>query len=381
MKAFVNVIFLVLLIFIGVPASGNEPVRAVQVFTFSSPDLAGLKGELGSIKAAGFNTIILRLFKNQYDSPYRFVTETAPTGVYYASETEPVVADVLTPVVKLAHQLDMEVFAWMTTRKCQWILQEHPEWDSQRFDSKTSEWIPSGQLDIFRSDVNNRLTKLLSELSESGVDGILIQDDMVSRQFDDFRTNIWRSYRNKPFSQRDFTDLFDFSEGTARYKSSYYEWTRHKSQAITTRLAKWINRVRLINPDIKIAVNLYYETVTKPHQARLWLSQDLEELLTLRVNFWAVMGYQRQISKELSLSIKEVGELLENSRGMLKDGFLIPESQVLWKLQAHDWSTADIVPEDEWRTLFNAFEPGQIVLVPYRGVGSLGELSRLSFLN
>ncbi|MCD4655162.1 hypothetical protein K8T06_14670 [bacterium] len=352
-------------------------MRAVQVFTLSSPDQAGLRGEFKGIKEAGFNTIILRVFKNPYDRKYRFIDEKVETGVYFLSDKEPVVADVLTPVIKTAHELGLDVFAWITTRKSQWILLEHPEWDSPSIDIETGKMKPGGHLDIYRSDVEKRITEMLLELSKTGIDGILIQDDFVSRQYEDLMTNAWRSFRNRPFTTDDLGSLFNFSINPPGYTSLYYQWTRHKSQAMASTLNRWINRIRLVNPSIKIAVNLYYETVISPQFGRLWLSQDLEDLLNLPVDFWAVMGYQRQISKELGIPIEKVADKLRSSAERLETGNLIPEDRILWKFQAHDWTTGDLITESEWKKLLEVFNPNQMVLVPYRGVQSIGAISRV----
>lgn len=350
----------------------DAPIRAVQVFTFSSPDLAGLRGELKQIKAAGFNTIILRVFKNPNDRPYPFLPETEVSGVYYSSATEPVVSDVLTPVLQEAHRQGFRVFAWITTRKSQWILNARPDWDSPRMDIESGEWITGGHLDIFRTDVEHRLTEMLVELSRTGVDGILIQDDFVSRQFDDLNTTAWRQFHGRSFDSAALTDLFSHRRTSVSYRPLFHEWARYKSRTMAVILGRLVQRVKRASPQVRIAANLYYEGVTSPHHGRQWVSQDLEDLMTVPVDIWAIMAYQQQMSNELGIPLSAIIGKLQSGAQRLRNGYLIPESRILWKFQSQDWKTGDMIPERDWKMLMNAFASSQIAVVPYRGIQSIG---------
>ncbi len=370
MKRIVNVILL--MFFTSGVHSGNEigPIRAVQIFTLNSPDVTGLTAEFRQLKRAGFNTIIFRVFKNPYDGTFKFVQESRSSGVYFPTTQEPLVADALSPVITVAHSLDLKVFAWITTRKSQWILAEKPEWDSQSVNLDTGRPESGGHLDIFRVDVQKRLSTMLAEIVESGVDGILLQDDLVSRQNQDFYTNVWRNFRGSAFLASDLSSLFDFSRKPQRYQPDYYNWSRFKSRALAQVLKRLVMQVKAIKPQVAIAANLYYEIVASPSNGRQWLSQDLEDWITIPVDYWAVMAYQRQISRELKLSVEDVAEKLKTAQSYLIESYLIPESKVIWKLQVHDWATTELIPSEEFDRLLSVFTPGQFALVPYRGIES-----------
>ncbi|MBN1880339.1 family 10 glycosylhydrolase [bacterium] len=370
MKRLVNlIVFLSLYSMMG-SASEFQPIRAVQVFTLSSPDIAGLKAEFRQLKQAGFNTIILRVFKNPYDGKYRFLNETHPSGVYFLSQHEPVVADAVTPVVNVAHSLNMKVFAWITTRKSQWILSDRPDWDSTSIDLKTGSEIPGDHLDIFRNDVQLRLMSMFSELCITDIDGILFQDDLVSRQAQDLSTAVWRSFRGSPFHKGNLTDLFDLNTHTVRYRSDFYNWTRCKSKALAQVLKRFVTHIKTAKPDMLVGMNLYYEAVTRPHHGRQWLSQDLEDCLNIPLDYWAVMAYQRQISQELCISEHAVSKELRRASAYLTNDLLIPSSKILWKFQTQDWASKEIIPVSGWSEFLNGFFPDQYVLVPYRGIES-----------
>lgn len=366
MKHLVKLIIPLLLIGCSTSLVTSETLKCVQIFTLESRDVDSLHEEFKYLKDFGFNTLIIRVFKNPGDSPYQFLPEKHSTGVYFASSTEPVVSDILTPVLAAAHQLDMKVFAWITTRKSQWIRQAHPEWDSPVVDPVTGDVSAGGHLDIFRSDAGNQILGMLNELAESGVDGILLQDDLVSRQYEDFLTYSWLTYKGRAFQKNDLNELFNLANKPYRYRPSYYNWARHKSRSLAKALKYIVTELKKQRPCLKIAGNLYYETVASPQNGRLWLSQDLEEFASIPVDYWAVMAYQLQIAKELNLTLEQIAVKLQLVRQDLHNSFLVPNSKILWKFQTQDWQTGKLMTHGEWERFLKVFSPDQFVLAPYR---------------
>ncbi|MGB3975766.1 MAG: poly-beta-1,6-N-acetyl-D-glucosamine N-deacetylase PgaB [bacterium] len=349
----------------------SDALRCVQVFTLESQDIESLQTEFQHLKECGFNTLIIRVFKNPGDSRYQFLPEKHSAGVYFASSTEPIVADILTPVLAAAHKLDMKVFAWITTRKSQWLLKAHPEWASPAIDPETGLELSGGHLDIFRSDAGNRMLGFLTELADSGVDGVLLQDDLVSRQYEDFFTNSWLTFKGRTFQKADLHELFNLNIKPYKYRPSYYNWARHKTLSLAKVLKYIVTHLKKRHPNLTIAVNLYYETVVSPHHGRLWLSQDLEEFASIPIDYWAIMAYQLQIAKELNLSLEQIADKLKLADKRLQNSFLIPRSRILWKFQTQDWQTGRLMTTKEWERFFDTFSPDQYVLAPYRNRDSI----------
>lgn len=371
MNRLVNLLIPFLVIWIIIPCTHSDSIRGVQVFSLESSDIPSLKSEFEHLKKSGFNTLIIRVFKNPGDSRYHFLPENHSTGVHFSSSTEPVVSDVLTPVLAAAHDLNMKVFAWITTRKSRWILAGNPDWDSPVMDPGTARISPGGHLDIYRPDVEKRLLGMLSELAATGVDGILFQDDLVSRQFEDFFTNLWRHFKGRPFQPNDLISLFNMSRKPVRYHAAYHDWARHKSRSLAGVLRRIVLHLKKNNPSLQVAVNLYYETVVAPHHGRLWLSQDLEDLASVPVDYWAVMAYQHQMAQELNLSLEQVAQRLKQADHNLRNGYLIPESKIIWKFQTQDWRTGTLTTREEWQRFTRIFLPGQYILAPFRSSASI----------
>jgi uncharacterized lipoprotein YddW (UPF0748 family) len=375
MNRLVNLLIPFLLIWIIIPCAESDSIRGVQVFSLESRDIPSLKSEIEHLKLSGFNTLIIRVFKNPGDSRYHFLPEAHSAGVHFASSTEPVVSDVLAPVLEAAHDLNMKVFAWITTRKSRWILSGNPDWDSPVIEPETMRVSPGGHLDVFRTDVEKRLLGMLSDLAGTGVDGILLQDDLVSRQFEDFFTDPWRKFKGRPFQSNDLFSLFNLGRKPFRYRAAYHDWARHKSRSLATVLRRMVRHLKKINPSLEIAVNLYYETAVAPHHGRLWLSQDLEDLATIPADYWAIMAYQHQMAQELNLSLEQVALKLKQADQNLRNSLLIPESKIIWKFQTQDWRTGTLTTREDWQRIVRVFLPGQYILAPYRNSASIRSFS------
>lgn len=370
MKFIVNFIFLILLLaarFRPVLGSGGD---GVQVFTLSSGTEIQLQAEFQRLKSAGIDRIMFRCFKNPGDTPFALLPERAETGVYFDSVREPVVSDLLPVIVRTAHARGLECHGWITSRKSMWILREHPEWEGSRHAIESRTQIPSGQLDIFEPAVQERLAAMYAELAATGVDGILIQDDFVSRQGDDLESRAWKAFAGREIDSGGWDGLFQTGSGHVKYRPLFHRWAFYKSRILAGILGRMIRELKIRVPGIAVSANIYYETVISPGLARLWLAQDLEALLETPVDRLAVMAYQDQMAVELGIPVETALNLLDRGRRRWVEGYLIPENSLLWKIQIADWNRG--TPVDRRHLPRESSTSGLArIWVPYRGLDSL----------
>ncbi len=115
------------------------------------------------LKDAGVTTVFVRVFQNRGDRPLFYGGRpTAAVGVYFPTAAAPVVADNLAVVSAACRRLGLSVYAWMTTRACDWLLEERPDLADLRYDSAAGEVLPSARLNIFHPVVRQRLDRGLS---------------------------------------------------------------------------------------------------------------------------------------------------------------------------------------------------------------------------
>ena len=67
----------------------------------------------------------------------------------------------------------------MTTRACDWLLEERPDLADLRYDSTLGKTLPTRRLNIFHPVVRRRLTEVFRDLARADIDGVLFQDDLV----------------------------------------------------------------------------------------------------------------------------------------------------------------------------------------------------------
>ncbi len=169
-----------------VVAEPGSPMRAVQVMVFEGRTLKEVDRELARLKAAGVDTIILRVFHNKGDRYYHFVSSDEPSGVYFKTRHAPVVADVLSYVVDIAHKRGVKVFAWMTTRYADYGLTKTQSLRCRGYDVKKRRFVNCKGLDLFNDQALRHIENLYRDLANYDIDGILFQDDLILKYNEGF---------------------------------------------------------------------------------------------------------------------------------------------------------------------------------------------------
>jgi len=261
--------------------------------------------------------------------------------------------DLLGSVVRLAHALGMMVFAWMPTCTVDWAVVEHPGWRDHAYDPSTHAILPVDRLDPFHPQAQACLERLYAEVAEYDIDGILLQDDLISK----FNQGLSPCARQLHLEERRwlpspaalYRDVRLGGGGRPAYVSytpRFWQWAQWKNERLVALTMRLVAAARRIRPDIKFAVNLYYETVMAPKEAMAWYAQSLQPLLALPLDYYAVMAYHRQIRDELRLTpqatLSYVSNLAEHMAALVDD----PSSAFI-KVQVVDWQTGAEIPDSE----------------------------------
>lgn len=336
---------------------GHLKMNAVQIFVFSSPDIDSLGDEIRALRSKGVDTLIVRAFQNQGDRPLISSLEIKEPGVYFETDEAPVAGDVISPIVDIAGPLGMKVFAWITTRRSDWLINRHPEWLEYKYDFTLGRSLPTRSLSIFQGGVREKLKALVGDLAATGVDGILFQDDLIMRFNEGFSNLASRLFLMETGMGVHPDDLFipSGSPGKApRFRPLFHEWCRWKSKELMAFQNELAGEARRINPSISIAANVYYESVLKPENGLAWYAQDVRQLLENGIDFLALMSYHRQIKSELSLNDEQLNAILEQVVGRAKE-LSIDESRIIFKIQTTDWENIEVIPDHEWEAVRDFF--------------------------
>ena len=360
------------------PSSSQETaiprLLGAQILVFTCEDYEQVESAIEVLAKAGVNTLIIRAFQNRGDRMYRFAVPKRRTGVYFQTTHAPVVDPVLRTITSLAHRHGLRVFAWMETRKTPLDLPDPTSAKAKSYCFETKRFVPDSDWSIFDRSVEKHLVGLYRDVVTSGVDGILIQDDLVMRQDEDFSPEAVRRFFQDTGHRLDpetlYGDVFQDAQGrwcVPKYSNIFWEWAAWKNKELLKLADKLIHAAKSENPDIAIAMNFMYESVTAPRNALAWLSQSLPEAARLPIDYFAIMAYHRQIRKELRLSEEAAYNKVAHMTTRLLEQIDDPH-KILMKVQMTDWKTRQEIPPYEANQVFRKINGrGRVSLafIPY----------------
>jgi biofilm PGA synthesis lipoprotein PgaB len=345
-----------------------------QFLVFRSETYEDIEKTVVRLKRAGVNTLIVRAFQNPGDRLYRFARPRSKTGAYFYTVHAPVVDAVLPRIVSIGHRHGLQVFAWLETRKMPLNLPDPNSARALSYDFSAASLKTVPMWSVFDPSFQKALAGLYRDAALTGVDGILIQDDLIMYQHEDFSPRAISLFEEETGKHLDpealYLEVFQDDTGrycVSRYSETFWEWVRWKNQKLMALAAQLIASARSVNAEIKIAMNFMYESVTAPKHALAWLSQSLEEATKLPIDYYAIMAYHRQMKEELNLSEEGAFDQVSEMTAALLKRVDNPNS-ILMKVQLTDWKTRKQIPSHEADQVFERINnQGKVSLafIPY----------------
>jgi len=349
-------------------------ILGAQVSVFESRDFQETEKNFVNLKKAGVNTVIVRAFQNHGDRAHYFARPRKKAGVYFETSHAPVVDPVLTKIVSIGHHHGIKVFAWMETRKMPLHLPDPEASRALAYCFETQALEPIAMWSIFDESVEKKLIGIYKDVVSSGVDGILIQDDLIMYQYEDFSSkavSLFERQTGKALNPRAlYGNVFMDAEGrwcVSRYSDTFWVWACWKNQKLLDLARKLIQSAKAVNPKIEVAMNFMYESVTDPKNALAWLSQSLAEATRLPIDYYAIMAYHRQMKKELHLSEEGAYDKISNMTATLL-GLVDDPYKIMMKVQMTDWETRKQIPPYEANQVFkriNSQGKVSLAFIPY----------------
>ncbi|MGQ0811872.1 MAG: tetratricopeptide repeat protein [Nitrospiraceae bacterium] len=99
--------------------------------------------------------------------------ESAP-GVYFQTDKARVVDDLFGQMIPLAHQVGMALFGFITLQEMA-RLGAQPEWRTMEYEFAARQFRPSSTLDLLNPAVQDYLIGLMTDLAQTGIDGMLVR--------------------------------------------------------------------------------------------------------------------------------------------------------------------------------------------------------------
>jgi len=225
-----------------------------------------------------------------------------------------------------------------------WLISKNYDWqeDKNNFDKKyyKGRSVQIRKLDLFNPKVRKMVASVFQSITKLGVDGILIQDDLVFKS-------------NEGFSKRGMKMFSELSRVPAMEKlmmksgSPYnIKWIEIKKSIINKLLKKIIRDCKMINPKIKIGINIYYEASILKKESDEWHSQNLKRIADTGIDFIYLMMYHRQMKRELKFDKEKMKILFRKG---IEYAYMIAGDKLVVKMETFDWKSKRIIPIEEMK--------------------------------
>lgn len=326
-------------------------INGAQVFVLDEK----YKGDIGKFfqeaKEKGINTVFFRVFHNSKDRAHLGLPLQCESGVYYETQHACTVYDLLSDVVKAAHDNNIKLYAWMATRSLSFL--KYKENMSMSLSASGGHETGYGA-NIFKKEVRDILLGLFEDLAKYEIDGILFQDDFIIKYTEGsdryaaflFKEETGIEVKSENFfkSVKTYNGRKVFSE----YTENFYTWAEWKSSQLSLLFKELKERAKTHNPKIKFAANIYYETPIDEKAGIAWYSQNLTALKNAGADYFAVMGYYEQISDEKKLdrvsAAEYIGKIAESAVKMAGS-----EKAVIMKLQSKSFKGAGMLSYNDYK--------------------------------
>ena len=355
------------------------PVNGVQIFVLSQEYARDYDKFFRELKAKNVDTVFFRVFHNSSDRVHTFADNPCTPmggGVYFNSKVACTVSNMLPEIVEAGKRNGVLVYAWMATRSLSFLKTQ---------DKMSLSFTPNGYTsgygaNIFNRDVRDAIKRLMMEIADTGVDGILIQDDFImkfSEGADLLSCGRFTADTGIACTAENLFDIRYNDDGSRRFGNAtangerWYQW---KAEQLQDLFKEMKDATRIINPNMKWALNIYYETPVYPHQGLAWYAQDMKGIWEAGADYVAVMTYQDQIMREKQLDRSGFLQFISDlSRASLRSS-LVDKSRVIFKVQATEFGSGNPVQTESLELLCNRLrrEGSQsIVQLPIYSAGDI----------
>jgi biofilm PGA synthesis lipoprotein PgaB len=330
-----------------------DKINGIQIFNlnFNRDELHTF---LGKVKENGFNTIMLRVFHNEKDRYHYGEASVCNSGVYYKTKKICTVNDILGEFIQIAHSYNLKVYAWMATRSLSALKDIYGV--DETFVVNGTKRNGYG-INLFNEKVFSDIEQLFKDLLQYDIDGILIQDDFILK---------YDESASKEALHKFYVDTgIDLNNRNIDNEivDKFAEWK-------VNQLAYYINKivwdVKFLNPSIKVALNVYYETPLYIKNAKRWYAQSIEVFKNTGIDYFTFMAYHKQIEEESNLEFFDAASLINSGIKYLIDS-IEPDSRVISKFQIKAFQNKEYIDNYEFEklcSLLNVYDKVGIIVLP-----------------
>ncbi|WP_447986929.1 hypothetical protein [Nitrospira sp. Nam74] len=261
-----------------VTAESTKTFRSVTALTVAPedvPPLTELERWVQSLMHGDITMVVVDIGTSAGSTRIASEDGRRASGIYFRSQWADTIRDIFGELLPLAHQQGLSVFAAVSPRRINWI-DPTLGWLDRSYDTVHRQLRLSPYLDLFHPAFQEYLVGLLTDLADTGVDGILFRNDVSLGPYDGFSAFAVRGF------ERDFHTRMDpgqFFTGTSSqpFSAEYWRWAGWKARERVKILERLSRAMRLHGNTRHVAVEVHPEAVTDPRAALVRYGEDLLE--------------------------------------------------------------------------------------------------------
>lgn len=290
------------------------------------------KLDYSALEKFGIKKIIFRVFQDEENEG----------GLYFTNSNFKVIEPSLEKLIDEFDFKKLQLCAWMMTRKFNWVedlsIMDY-EFVRAGFNGKSEDSIRLiRKLDIYNPQAIEMIVQTYKELASHKIDAILIQDDLILRYNEGFSR--WGKMKFQTEAG------VPAVEKLMMEKDSPYNlaWNQIKVKQVCKVLRQIVDVCKRVNSNIKMGINVYYETPISDRKAEAWYGHNLKAIADTGVDFIYLMSYQQQIKDEMKLNDEDTRSLFKQ---IVDKAFQVCKEKLIVKIQVRDWKTSERIPVDE----------------------------------
>lgn len=348
-------------------ARPQAPIIGAQISILKPQTQEERRYLFAQLRTSGFNTIIVRVFQNcsdRYHHIGKLSITTPKEGVYFETSLAPVIRNLLPDICQDAHAEGLQIFAWMTTLHANYLHKLLPK--VYNYNLQSREYQPTETLDPTAHENQEFLSALYRDLAANPIDGIMFQDDLELKHTEGFHPKQdGKGFYPEPAALYNFTVN---KNGITGYKTTFLKWSNNKARALQNLSNAIMAACRQVNQNLIFAQNIHYETLLNPQWGKAWFAEIPEVLSSSTADYFFVMAYQQQISRELNITAET--ELEELMQRLFTAGNILERDnqQVVFKLQTVDWKNGNPLSSRKISSLLQLLKKSRrnsVIMMPY----------------
>ncbi|MBA2251294.1 MAG: hypothetical protein H0W13_01115 [Nitrospirales bacterium] len=262
-------------------------VTALTVAPQDVPPSSDLERWVQSLMQRGITMVLIDIGTSAGSNPIVFEDGRRATGIYFRSQWADTIRDIFGELLPLAHQQGLSVFGAVSPRRINWV-DPTLGWQDHSYDAVHRQLRLSPYLDLFHPGFQEYLVGLLTDLADTGVDGILFRNDVSLGPYDGFSPFGVRGFERDFHTRTDPAQFFTgiipapqapaLGHGPAQpFPAEYWRWAGWKARERVKILERLGHAMRLHGNTRHVALEIHPEAVTDPRVALVKYGEDLLE--------------------------------------------------------------------------------------------------------